>query len=224
MRDVPNELERLTDKAILLSLWAKTQEHSGDNAAGDRLKLTKLAFLLEYPLFRQSIKALNMKFFRYTYGPYSEQLCAIWEELGTSGLMTEIELFTVTERGKQLANSFIDEVLTAPENKAIFDHFNHVVATYADLDTRDILDRVYDMSCFAIGSPSEVPLRKMPQFQDLTEVLDDAEAFARLHVSPGWLKTLELEFHPHAFENLQQGIEDARHGRITTIDELWAEI
>ena len=77
MRRERTDSERLTDNAVLLSLWALAQTHLGGDAVGDRLKLMKLAFLTVYPLYWDKIKALNLGFLLHVgtiYRPSHRQL------------------------------------------------------------------------------------------------------------------------------------------------------
>src|SRR5690348_7974218 len=78
MRRERSDIERVADNAVLLSAWALAQQKAGTEALGDRLKLMKLAFLTAYPLYWDRIKALNLRFYRYTYGPYTEQVTDNW--------------------------------------------------------------------------------------------------------------------------------------------------
>ncbi len=205
--------DRLLDSAVLLYLWAGAQSRAGD-AAGDRLKLAKLAFLAANDLYWNRIKAVNLSFFRYQFGPFSRDLYANWDELTAAGHLVEEEQFRVTEQGQNLARQFGEQVLGAEPNAEIRHRLDCLLDTYAPLSTEALLDRVYKMRCRALDLPGLHTVRDLPMYTDLTGVLDASEAGLVLAVSPGWEVSLELAFHPDALANLQTGIEDARQGRV----------
>jgi hypothetical protein len=215
MRYERTDYERLTDNALLLSLWAKTQERAGGTAAGDRLKLMKLAFLAAYPLFWDRTKGLNLHFYRWKWGPMANQVYDTWTDLVSMGLLLEEEEFVVSEEGIRFANDFSGEVLHLSENARILHVFEQVVRDYAELDRPQILERVYDLHCYTIDSPGRKhQVRAIAQGKDFTRLLEEHEAEDRLYVPPGWMLTLELTFHPDALRNLQRGVEDCHAGRV----------
>ena len=209
------DYERLMDNAVLLTLWARTQQQSQKDHLGDRLKLMKLAFLTAYPLYWERVKALNLRFFRYKYGPYTSQVNASWDELTERRLMTEEEVFAVTDSGMRLADSFYREVLSQEENQAIRQTLDRVVDKYGTLSTDDLLSCVYEMECYTLHSPgTKRKVNDIPYHRDLTDLLEEEEAEQSLWIPPGWLVTLELTFDPDALRNLERGIEDTHAGRV----------
>src|SRR5690349_20349629 len=131
MRRERTDYERLTDNAVLLSLWARAQQRSGKEAAGDRLKLMKLAYLAAYPLFRDRIKALNLRFFRWKWGPMADQVYDTWADLSARSLLVDDELIVVTEEGMRLADAFTREVLGLKQNAHVMRTLDTVVEQYA---------------------------------------------------------------------------------------------
>ena len=78
--------EVLTDKAVTLALLSRVSAHISDGRnhtqIGDRLKLQKLTFLTEYPMFRKRIKGLNFTYFTYRWGPFTKDLYEVETDLG----------------------------------------------------------------------------------------------------------------------------------------------
>jgi hypothetical protein len=215
MRRERTDYERLTDNAVLLSLWARAQERSGQEPAGDRLKLMKLAFLAAYALFRDRVKALNLRFFRGKWGPMADQVCDTWADLSARSLLVDDELFVVTEEGIRLADSFTGEVLGLKQNAHVLRTLDAVVEKYAALDTAKLLDEVYSMHCYTLESPGRKHrVSAVGEGREFTRLLEEDEAEETLHVPPGWQITLELTFHPDALRNLQRGIDDIQAGRV----------
>ncbi len=225
MRRERTDYERLSDNAVLLSLWSMAQERNGHEAVGDRLKMMKLAFLAAYPLYWDRVKALNLRFYRYTWGPYTEQVSDSWDDLRARHLLGEEELFYVTEEGERLATSFSHEVLGLERNKHIRYKIEDVVEKYGALATQSLLDEVYGMYCYTLGSPGKKHQVKAVQpRQEFTGLLEPGEAGQSLYIPPGWQVTLELAFDPDALHNLQRGVEDTCSGRVYGWDALGTDV
>jgi uncharacterized protein YwgA len=225
MRRERYDYERLSDNAMLLSLWAQAQKYTGTETVGDRLKLMKLAFLAAYRLYLDRVKAFNLRFYRYTHGPYTGQVSDNWADLGAFGLLVEDELFNVTEEGMRLAEHFTQEVLGLEENKPIRHVLDSVIEEFAGLDTNHLLDKVYAMRCYTLDSPGRArSIKAIPQGRVFTNILEEEEAEEILVIPPGWQITLELTFHPDALRNLQRGIEDAHAGRLYGLEALGTDV
>ena len=225
MRRERTDHERLSDNAVLLYLWARAQDQSSSEAVGDRLKLMKLAFLAAYPLFRGRVKALNLRFFRHTWGPYSVEVDNTWEDLKRCGLLLEEEVFSLTDDGRKLSSAFAIEVLARPENAGVLQSLDSVAAEHAPLDTAALLKRVYDMRCYTLGSQTtKQKVSAVPQGTEFTAILEEDQADQVLIVPPGWQITLELAFHPDALSNLQRGIEDTHEGRVHGWEALETDV
>jgi hypothetical protein len=225
MRRERTDFERLTDNALLLTLYARAQETAQSEAAGDRLKLMKLAFLSAYDLFRDNIKAFNLRFYRFKRGPYTGQVADSWADLTRSRLLVEDELFTVTEEGFRFAESFAAEVLSLEANRPVREVIDRISTEYAPLDTPALLQRVYDMRCYTLDSPGRKrTVQSVPLHQEFTTILEEDEADGALHIPPGWQVTLELTFHPDALRNLQRGVEGAQEGRLYGLEALGSDV
>lgn len=225
MRRERTDRERLYDDAALLYLWSQAQLRSTDGSAGDKLKLTKLAFLAANDFYWNRIKAVNLPFFRYTWGPYAKEINTNWTDLTRCNAMVEDEQFQVTDQGRQLAEDFGNEVLTLDENRHIRVALDGIADTFGGESTERILRHVYDMRCYTIASlGSRRKVESIPQHVDLTAILDDEEAEYSLVVPPGWEMTLELAFHPDALRNLERGIADTHSGRMYGLEALGADV
>lgn len=213
MRAERTDYERLTDDALLLCLWDRAQQVSGQEAVGDKLKAMKLAFLAAYPMFRDRLKGLNLGFYRYKWGPYTEQIDDNLADLKTGGLLGEDELYFVTDRGHSFVDEFTRDVLGLEENRPILSALEQAAESAGALSTDRILDLVYDMRCYTIESPArKQQVRAVEWYRRFTRILDDDEADAALYVPPGWEMTLELTLDPAALRNLQRGVEEINAG------------
>ena len=117
MREERTHDEELTDEALILALYDPVQRRTGEAAVGDRLKAMKLVFLANYAMFSERMKGLNCTFYRWDYGPMSNDVYAAWQRLQRAGLLDEEECIRVTERGAELASAFIRDVLQSEENR-----------------------------------------------------------------------------------------------------------
>ena len=207
--------ERLSDNAILLTLCWKSQKHTGADCVGDRLKVMKLAFIATYKLYWDEVKAINLGFHRYTYGPYTEQINDNRADLANFGLLVDSELISVTEEGARFAECFEKEVLRLDENKSVLNVLNQVVEEYSSLTTAEVLSKVYKMWCFTLDSPGRKhEVEKTPIGKEYTRVLEEKETKETLYIPKGWQTTLELSFAPHALRNLQKSIDDTFSGQL----------
>ena len=152
VRQERTDRERLFDDAVLLYLWSEAAGRSSDGAAGSRLKLTKLAFLAANDFYWNKIKAVNLPFYRYKWGPYAKEINSNWLDLADSGLLVEDEQFWVTEQGRRLASDFGREVLGLEENRHVRLTLDEIVDRYGAMQTDEILRYVYDMRCFTLES------------------------------------------------------------------------
>jgi len=215
--------ERVTDDAVLLVLWARAQERCGEEAAGDRLKLMKLAFVAAYRLHTARVKALNLRFYRWRKGPMSNQVSASWTDLVTSRHMIEDEEFVVTEQGVRLADQFRSEVLELPENRYIASVLDEVGDKFGCLPTDEVLGKVYEMRCYTVGSPGiQHRIGSIKQGTDIIDLLEAPQAEQVLQVPAGWEMTLDLAFDPDAMWSLNQGVADFHEGRVLTHAQMWA--
>jgi uncharacterized protein YwgA len=185
----------------------------------------KLAFLAAYQLYWDKVKALNLRFYRYTWGPYTQQVTDSLADLSRSGMLLETEYATVTGEGMRLATSFGNEVLSLKANKHINDVLGIVVDENAKLSTDQLLSKVYAMRCYTVESPAKKhEVKRVAQFQEFTGILAEDEASGALFIPPGWQITLELAFDPDALRNLQRGIEDTHAGRLHGWEALGRDV
>lgn len=225
MRSERTPSERLSDNVLLLHLWAKAQRQINKPTLGGRLKLMKLAFLAAYPLYLDGTKAFDLQFYRWHHGPMANQVDEVWDELYAFELLIEREEFSVTEEGFRLADSFEAEVLALEENRDIAATCDEVVARYGSMDTSQLLEHVYGMHCYSVGSPGKRhSIRSMALGTEITKLIEEGDAEKILHLPPGWQLTLELTFHPNALRHLRSGIEDSRAGRVYGWKAMWTDV
>lgn len=210
MRLVRSEREFLIDELMTLALLRLVPAVR----VGDRLKVVKLLFLATYELFKRRWKALNFCFYRYTYGPFTPQVYEVWGDLSWSELMS-IEpraagLIYLTPKGRRLADSFIEEVLSQEDNAPIKAVIDSVAKEFGTQPTNKVLQLVYDMPVQPVGQEVSLPLVQVPVRTQLTAILEFAEAEKELTVPQSWLARLEthrLRIQTRGVRKLQQAYQ-----------------
>jgi hypothetical protein len=215
MREEPLLDERLTDWALLLALWHDSAQRPLEDA-GDKLRQMKLAFLVAHPLFEQKVKGLNCSFYRWTWGPMSNQVYDAWNALSAAGLMESEEHFVISRRGADLAQAFTAEVLKDEANTPVREVLTAVSETWKPKQsTRAILTHVYSMQVTPLDalSPKATLVRDLPEGRQITRIVDEDEAASSLIVPNAWLETLAMLFSPSAISSLQTAEDDFREKR-----------
>lgn len=204
--------QRWIDAAILLALWKKAARRPLEDA-GDRLRLMKLAFLAAHDLCEQRFRALGLAFYRWTWGPLSNEVYEAWETLTSAGMMEEDERFLLTAEGAELADDFAREVLGDEPN----DHVRRTVDRIAEAwsgrtATKPLLDHVYGLRIRPVGRNQKITVRSAYPGQDLLAP-PDGDLAGSLVVGNDWIETLGLCFAPDREADLRQAERDFRERR-----------
>ena len=183
----------------------------------------KLVFLANHSMLQRRAKGLNCTFYRWNYGPLSNDVYGAWARLIQAGLMQEEERISVTPRGSDLAGAFIDEVLADEGNRMFLQFLQSTAQDWARKSSRSILNAVYAMEVVPVGGRTPVKVRDLPLSAHITKIIESPEARSVLSVPEGWLETLGLMLHPPAMESIIRAADDARAGRVVLGNDIWAE-
>ena len=205
--------QQWVDAAILLALWTRAAKKPRENA-GDRLRLMKLAFLAAHDLREQRFRALGLTFYRWTWGPLSNEVYDAWGDLARSGLMDEEERFVVTDDGMELADLFGREVLGDEPNA----HVRHTIDLIAEawtgkMATKPILDHVYGMTVRPAGGNGAITIRSADMGTRLVEPVASDDLKGSLEVDNAWLETLGQYFSSSNDALLSRAERDFREQR-----------
>ena len=201
------------EAAILLSLWTRCARRPQEDA-GDRLRLMKLAFLATHDLQEQRFQALDFTFYRWTWGPLSNEVSDAWEALTASGLMEEGERFLVTDDGLELAGLFEQEVLGDEPNHPVRRTIDRVAEAWAGrMATKPMLDHVHGMAVRPVGGEGKASVRAAALGTRLTAPLDGLDASGSFSVSNAWIETLAQYFSPSNDAALLRAERDFGEGR-----------
>jgi hypothetical protein len=223
MREERTTDEELTDEVLILALYHLAQVEAKAPEVGDRLKAMKLVFLANHSMLQRRAKGLNCTFYRWNYGPLSNDVYVAWTRLIQAGLLQEEERISVTPRGSDLASAFIDEVLADEGNRMFLQFLQSTAQDWARKSSRSILNAVYAMEVAPVGGRTPVKVRDLPLSARVTKILEQSEARSALNVPDGWLETLGLMLNPPAMESIIRAADDARAGRVVLGDDIWAE-
>jgi len=206
--------ERRTDAVLLLALWTHCAQRPREDS-GDKLRQMKLAFLAAHGLEKQRVRALNLDFYRWTWGPMSNEVYDAWEALERAGLLESEEHFVVSRRGDALAQEFYDDVLRDERNALVRAVFDGLAEEWRNKpNTGPLLDAVYAMEITPIGSDRRLAVRDIRKGAALLQPVDPQQARSTLYVDRGWLETLALILVPGAIGPINAAVADFRAGRV----------
>lgn len=204
----------LKDAVVLLCLYDRSQVHGRQRMVGDRLKAMKIAYLAARELAAQRLSGLSLTFYRWTWGPLSNDVYYVWSLLCDAGLMEEEELFSVTASGSRLADAFWTEVLRSEANRPFMDVLESVARRYGPLGTDSVLQEVYEL-------PEVQRAKKGDTLLAPPQLHPDA---IQLSVDEGWLETIAILLDPKAHLDLLRAEHRARSGRKLSRGEVWGEL
>ena len=224
MREERTPDEIIIDKALILAQLDSIAHHK-DNVVGDRIKCMKLPFLVEYPMFERRIKAFNLTYFRFEWGPISKGVYEAWRDLEAAGfLVLDQNLLVLTQAGHNLAHDFIKDVLQTTGNQFFLTEIENTSKKVARLSTPWVKELVYRMDVQPIEGGSKVKVRDAPIGTNFTRALDDEEVTQALKVSQGWLETLAVELSPKNKQSINRAIDDFHEGRILSHEQVWGNV
>lgn len=205
--------DMVRDAALLLTLWARCST-APEKDLGDRLRLMKLAFLAQHRFVAARLRALNLSFYRWTWGPLSNEVYDAWNALTRAGLMEEDERFVLTPRGRSLAEAFFEEVVRAERNVMTRETIDAVAGRWRDAETPKLLDAVYGMSIVLPGENRARPVRSIEAGVELLRPLSPDEARVEFDIDSGWMETLAVMFNPASMRVIAEAEGDFRAGRV----------
>lgn len=211
-----NADQRRTDAALLLALWANAVENPREDA-GDKLWQMKLAFLAALDLSASRLQGLSLSFYRWTWGPLSNEVYDAWDDLVESDLLHSDEHFVFTRRGLEFADAFYKEVVCDERNVQIRESIDRVADAWRGRpQTARLMEHVYGLEIVPLGGAQlqPIPVRSIERGTELLEPVPAPEATAGLTVEPGWLETLALALNLDARATVDAAIADYRAGRV----------
>jgi hypothetical protein len=217
MTAAPVDESRLTDAALLLALWRGSAEAPREDL-GDRLRLMKLAFVAQHTFVERRIRALDLSFYRWSWGPLSNGVYAVWKLLQDAGYLAEDEHFILTRAGEGLADAFHEEVLRAEANRPVWEVVSGTAEQWRGVRTAELLDYVYDSQLTPAGGTKHQRVRDISKGVELLQPLSPEQAKIELQIDPAWVETLGLLFQPGSRQEIARAEQDFRLGRFQVLD------
>lgn len=187
--------EVLIDKAVTLALLSRVSAHISDGrnhaAIGDRLKLQKLTFLTEYPMFQKRIKGMNFTYFTYRWGPFTKDLYEVETDFIEAKLMSHKgQEFTLTPKGADIGKALFEAMQSDSDNAVICEAIEKTATKYAKWTTEELVHHTHKMKVRPVGWTESVVFDDLPHYLDLTRILDEDESIATVEIDPAHLDQL----------------------------------
>jgi len=188
-------------------------EKQGWRVSG-KVKLLKLLYLSESRMFANKKKGFNYSFYRWDYGPMSNEALQDLDWLSENGLLKKSRYaVNTTSRGRQLlknSSALLDR------NEEFLDYVQKVVREFGPYTGKKIKTVVY-----GIPKTGERKLiRKTEHGEELLRKLLVEEAKKRFVIDDEWVETLSILLDEEAYNSLERGIKDAKEGRVTKYELL----
>lgn len=200
------EREILTDRLLMLFLINQT-ERSGHRITGE-VKLMKMVFQTETKMVRDKIKAFNYSFYRWDFGPLSNDVMKDLCCLTSNGLLEKHgTYFCMSSKGRELLKHFSN---LFSRNQNVLTYVKKAVNEFAPYSGERLKEATYDSPILFENKlirdtePSEQLLTKLDQNEAMSWFLldDDSE------------ETLSLLIDQKACDALERGVADVRAGRV----------
>ena len=204
-------LQEVIADRLLLIYFVFRNRRKGNAISGTnfqrQVKLQKLLYKSEERMFLDRCKALNYHFFKWTHGPFSQELYKDVEHLESNELLcvTEDEL-KATEKSTDLL-SHIDEIIMNKDE--ILGYFERIINEFGSYDWNEINDILYGYP--TIGSM--VLIRDVKKGDLILPKLEDSESETRIIINDDWFETLEILFDPHMYHAIVDSINAMKHDR-----------
>ena len=151
------EITRGIDRCLILYCFQ-------DLRRVDELAYQKILFLVEYYLLRQCrAMPLKLKYFMYTYGPFSKDAYTERDKLRSCGLMNP-NRYQVTQAGKDLAEYFAAAVSDVATNQPLLSLIDEIVSRAKKYSGSELMKIVYRLP--TLEDPS-AKIRDYPKHHDI---------------------------------------------------------
>ena len=202
---------QLVDTALLLSLWHFASSEKTD--AGGRLRLMKLAYLLFRRLQSDSVCGLSVSFYRWHFGPMSNEVYDAWERLSAADLLAEEEVWSLTDAGVRLAENFYEDVLKQESNAGMKEAIDEVAGEWRTAwSAQPLIQHIYSLPCYLHEEGPSIEDMGLGEEFEPSPTPDEAEVC--LQVDDSWIESLALALSTESMAALKSSEADFRSGRV----------
>lgn len=177
-----------------------------------RTKLQKLVYLIQCKLGRKGIKTFNYNFYRWNYGPFTEEVFQDGEALVDNSILLDIST-KPSEKGFEVLCQCEELFL---ENQEVLREIDKLVKRYDFEPLYKIKEAVYNSKVTINGK--NVRVEDVPLGESLDISISEEEAEMTFKVDDEWLETLDILLDRESSQSLEKAIEDAEKGKLFTCD------
>jgi len=178
------------------------------------LMLQKIIFLCANKYRHNKYRVLNQSFYRWDYGPMSEEVYSDFGTLTELGLIEGDEEDTrLTEKGVALYKS-IEEIFL--EESDVVSVLDEVVDDVKNLNS--LMKDVYSLDVYVEELDEIIPMDAVEEGMHILTPLWEDEAIEIYKLKNEWIETLELMLDPVANIEIRKSIEDLKNGRIQPLE------
>jgi len=184
-------------------------KHS-DNRIDGITKLQKLTFATQKEMAQEGICAISGEFFRWDYGPMSNEV------YGTNDILVENDLvedraLALTDRGEAFLGDF---AYIVENNKEAFAIIDKCIDEFSYLNLRELKEKIYSMMIVPLGCGKPRAIRDLPHG---TTILRN-KGFHSINIDADDIETLAICLSEEMYQSVLDGIDDARSGRIGCLE------
>jgi len=198
--------ETLVDRLLTLFLISECQKQ-GCRVTG-KVKLLKLVYLSESRMVQNEIKGFNYGFYRWDYGPMSNELLQDLDCLKENGLLEKTENFIgVTSRGWEVLRS---SSTLLNRNEEFLEFVRKVVKEFGHYRGKSIKTIVY---CIPKTGEREL-IGKTEHGEELLRKISLDRARKSFLIDDEWIETLSILLDKEVCDSLKRGMKDAKEGKV----------
>ncbi len=195
----------ISDNLLLLYLASKVDDIG-------RTKIQKLVYLVQCRLGRKGIKTFNYNFYRWNYGPFTEEIFQDGEALVDNSILLDISS-KPSEKGFEVLCQ-CEELFQ--DNREVLKEVDKLIGEYDSKSLYRIKKAVYDSKVNLDGEI--ITVEDVPLGEPLDINISDEDAEIAFKINDEWRETLDILLDCEASSSLEKAMEDAHEGRIFTCD------
>jgi len=202
--------EVIVDRLLLIYLVVLNRRR-GNNIHGAsferQVKLQKLLYWCEHDMFQNKYKGLNYNFFKWTHGPFAQEIYIDSRHLINNGFIEEnSEELRVSEKGLNLIEE-LTEVFTL--NKDIISYMDRIVRRFGEYDADKIMNATY---AFPVPG-AKIPISRIRKGDLILPKLSIEQAEQSFYINDDWMETLKILFDPYLYSAINTSISEMKSDR-----------
>jgi uncharacterized phage-associated protein len=204
--------ETLTDRLLILFLISECQKQAC--RVTGKVKLLKLVYLSEGRMNQNETKGFNYGFYRWDYGPMSNEVLQDLDYLSENSLLEKTENFIgITNRGLEVLKG---STPLLNHNEELLKLIHKVIKEFGHYKGKSLKTIVYGIP--KIGE--RILVGKTEHGAVLLQKLPLEKARKMFWIDDEWIETLSILLDKEVCDSLKRGTQDAREGRVTKYEPV----